>query len=52
MLHAPSKLMIVFEKSGHKTLFEEAESFRRVMTETVLRATYPGHDDEAQAYSD
>ncbi|MBN2204386.1 MAG: alpha/beta fold hydrolase [Thermoleophilia bacterium] len=52
MLRAPSKQMIVFEKSGHKTLFEEADRFRQVMTETVLPATYPGRGDEAHAFSD
>jgi pimeloyl-ACP methyl ester carboxylesterase len=52
MLTAPSKQMIVFEKSGHKTLFEEADRFRQVMTETVLTATYPGRSDEGLVFSD
>ena len=50
MLKAPGKQMIVFEKSGHKSLFEEADRFRQVMTDTVLRATYPGRGDEAHAF--
>jgi pimeloyl-ACP methyl ester carboxylesterase len=52
MLQAPSKEMIVFEKSGHKPSFEEADRFRQVMADTVLRATYPGRGDEAQAFPD
>lgn len=51
MLRAPDKQLVVFEQSGHKPSFEEPDRFQDVMTDTVLRATYPGRGDEAQACS-
>ena len=40
-LDAPTKQLTVFERSGHKPLFEEPERFHSVMTDTVLAETYP-----------
>jgi pimeloyl-ACP methyl ester carboxylesterase len=39
-LQSPGKQFIVFEQSGHRTMFEEPEHFHQVMTETVLAQTY------------
>ena len=39
MLDAPTKEMVVFERSGHRTLFEEPAAFAEVM-QRVLEATY------------
>jgi pimeloyl-ACP methyl ester carboxylesterase len=51
-LRAPHKQFVVFERSGHKALFEEPDRFRIVMTDTILRATHPDRDVEAQAFRD
>lgn len=40
-LEAPSKERIVFERSGHRPMFEEPDRFVEVMTEQVLRADAP-----------
>jgi proline iminopeptidase len=37
-LEAPSKELIVFERSGHRPMFEEPDRFFEVMAEQVLRA--------------
>jgi proline iminopeptidase len=41
-LEAPSKHRIVFERSGHRPMFEEPDRFFEVMTEQVLEADAPG----------
>lgn len=41
LLQAPRKRFIVFEKSGHHPLFEKPALFHQVMTDVVLRETYP-----------
>jgi proline iminopeptidase len=40
-LEAPSKERIVFERSGHRPMFEEPDRFFEVMTEQVLEADAP-----------
>jgi proline iminopeptidase len=40
-LQAPSKERIVFERSGHRPMFEEPDRFFEVMTEQVLLADAP-----------
>ena len=41
-LQAPRKQFIVFEQSGHRSMFEEPARFHDVMTGTVLAQTYSG----------
>ncbi len=41
ILQAPHKEMIVFEDSGHRSLFQEPDRFFEVMTETVLAQAAP-----------
>jgi proline iminopeptidase len=40
-LDAPHKERVVFERSGHRPMFEEPDRFFEVMTETVLSAPPP-----------
>jgi proline iminopeptidase len=40
-LDAPSKELVVFERSGHRPMFEEPERFAEVMAEVVLGAGEP-----------
>jgi proline iminopeptidase len=40
-LEAPSKQLVVFERSGHRPMFEEPDRFFEVMTEQVLAADVP-----------
>lgn len=40
-LEAPSKELVVFERSGHRPMFEEPDRFFEVMTEQVLGADAP-----------
>jgi proline iminopeptidase len=42
LLEAPAKERIVFERSGHRPMFEEPERFVEVMTEQVLADTLGG----------
>jgi pimeloyl-ACP methyl ester carboxylesterase len=39
LLDAPTKQWITFDTSGHRPLFEQADLFHRVMTDTVLAQT-------------
>lgn len=40
LLEAPTKQLIFFEESGHGMIWEDADLFHQLMTETVLRETY------------
>ena len=42
LLTAPHKQRFVFNRSGHKALFEEPGRFHQLMTDTVLERTSPG----------
>ena len=39
-LTAPHKELITYEDAGHSVVFEEADAFRQLMTETIVPATY------------
>jgi proline iminopeptidase len=40
LVEAPTKELIVFEKSGHRTLFEEPGKFAKLMNQVVLETHY------------
>jgi pimeloyl-ACP methyl ester carboxylesterase len=39
-LSAPHKDWITYEDAGHSAVFEEADAFHRLMTESIVPATY------------
>lgn len=39
-LTAPHKELITYENAGHSVVFEEADAFHRLMTESIVPATY------------
>jgi proline iminopeptidase len=39
-LTAPHKELITYEDAGHSVVFEEADAFHRLMTESIVPATY------------
>jgi pimeloyl-ACP methyl ester carboxylesterase len=39
LLQAPLKKMITFERSGHRSLFQQPDLFYQIMTGTVLAQT-------------
>ena len=39
-LSAPHKEWITYEDAGHSVVFEEADAFHRLMTESIVPATY------------
>jgi pimeloyl-ACP methyl ester carboxylesterase len=39
-LAAPHKELITYENAGHSVVFEEADAFARLMTESIVPATY------------
>jgi proline iminopeptidase len=39
-LTAPDKELITYEDAGHSVVFEEADAFHRLMTESIVPATY------------
>ena len=39
-LSAPHKELITYEDAGHSVVFEEADAFHRLMTESIVPATY------------
>jgi proline iminopeptidase len=41
-LHAPIKHIYSFADAGHSVVFEEFQSFRKIMVETILPETYQG----------
>ena len=48
---APSNQVIVFDQSGHRSLFEEPERFHDVMTDIVLAQTFPRQPRRATAWT-
>ena len=41
-MSAPHKELITYEDAGHSVVFEEVDAFRRLMTESIVPATYAG----------
>jgi pimeloyl-ACP methyl ester carboxylesterase len=39
-LAAPHKELVTYQDAGHSVVFEQADAFRRLMTETIVPATY------------
>jgi proline iminopeptidase len=43
LLDAPQKRMFSYENAAHAVAFEQYEAFHRILLDTILPETYPGH---------